>query len=74
MENVRKHLLESFDEANDAYWNFYSKLDAKKRELSQVEHDVKWLTTDMEHTDIKRKHFEKLLNELNDHEGTPESK
>lgn len=66
MDNVRKHLQENYDTAENAYWDFFEKLEAKKLELSQVEHDVKWLSTDMEHADIKRKHFQKLLNELNE--------
>ena len=73
MENVRKHLQENHDKADKAYWDYFEKLEAKKIELSQVEHDVKWLTTDMEQADIKRKHFHKLLNELDEHEKPTKS-
>lgn len=70
MENIRKHLQENHDNADKTYWNLYEKLEAKKLELSQIEHDIKWLITDMEQADIKRKHFNKLLSELDKHERT----
>jgi hypothetical protein len=65
MENVRKHLTEEHEKADNAYWELYGKLEDKKKALHQLQSEVKWMESDMAKYDGERKYFMKLLNELN---------
>jgi chromosome segregation ATPase len=65
MENVRKHLEDSHNRADEQYWNLYTRLEQKKKELQQLQSDVLWMEKDMEKYDTERKYFMKLLEELN---------
>lgn len=65
MEEVRKHLLEKQEEADNAYWDVYSRLEDKQKELNQLMADVEWMKSNMLKYDNERKYYEKLLNDLN---------
>jgi hypothetical protein len=66
MENVRKYIQDEFDRADSAYWDLYHKLQVEEKKLNQLQSEVQWIKIDMETRDNERKHFTKLLNELNE--------
>jgi len=64
MEEVRKHLEHKREEADNAYWDVYGRLEDKQKELNQLMADVQWMKTDMLKYDNERKYYQKLLDDL----------
>ena len=66
MENIRKHLQESFDSADNAYWELVSNLETKRIKLATLSNEINYLETDMLKLNKDRNYYQKLLNELNE--------
>jgi len=69
MEKVRQHLQHELDTADKAYWDTYHRHEEKKKELTQLQHDVIWLGKDLEKQDADRKYYMGLLNDLDSKNG-----
>jgi len=74
MENVRKHITEELERADSTYWDVYHRLEQKKMDLSEAQHDVIWLEKDLEKYENEKKYFMKLLNELDENGNNAENK
>lgn len=65
MEKTKKHIEEMYDNAENSYYEIYNKLEAKKRELKQIQVVINNLTSDLNKYESDMSYYGELLNELN---------
>lgn len=69
MKNIRKHLQDSYNDADREYWDIKYLYDTRSNQLAALKQEVDGLFASLQKFDVERKYYENLLNELNDTEN-----
>ena len=68
MEKIRKHIEENLGHAQKEYEDIYYHWDKAQQAFKSIEAELKSLTVSLEKARINMEYYQKLLNELNEHE------
>ena len=69
MENIRKHLQDSYNGAEREYWDIRYLYNTRSNQLAALKQEVDSLFASLQKFDEERKYYENLLNELNEKEN-----
>ncbi len=65
MNKTKKFIEDEFEKYETLYWSMYDRVLTKEKELTALQNEVNSLKREISGYDTERKHFQELLNELN---------